>query len=472
MTSLADDLRAALDPSRVRTGPSEVSLYRRDASSIEGSASVVCLPETTSEVQACVRVANRHGVPFVARGSGTGLAGGAVPLDGAVVIATTKMNRVVQVDEVNRTAWVQPGVLNLDLSRQLEHVGLHFAPDPSSQQTCSIGGNVANNAGGPHCLADGVTGSHVLGLEVVLPDGTITRLGGEEPEPWGYDLRGVFVGSEGMLGIATEVCVRLTQNPPGVQTLLMDFATVEDGAATVSGIIAAGIVPAAVEMMDQLCLRAVEAYIHADLPVDSAAALLVEVVGLPHGLAADVERVIAIADEHRVGSVRVAADEAERALLWKGRKSAFGAVARIEPNYYLHDTVVPRSRLPEVLTRVYEIAERHRLRVLNVFHAGDGNLHPLLVFDARVPGTLERVHQAGEEIVRASVEAGGVLSGEHGIGLEKRDYMPLMFSDVDLVAQQAVRCAFDPVGRANPGKVLPSPAACGDIHAVPEGAWI
>jgi glycolate oxidase len=433
---------------------------------------VVCLPETTEEVQACVRIANRHGVPFVPRGSGTGLSGGAVPLDGAVVIATTKMNRIRRVDTVNRLAWVQPGLLNLDLSNQLAHLDLHFAPDPSSQQTCSIGGNVANNAGGPHCLAEGVTASHIHAVKVVLPDGMVTTLAGEEPEPAGYDLRGVFVGSEGMLGVATEVCVRLTQNPPGVKTMLMDFASVEDGAATVSGIIAAGMVPAAVEMMDQLCLQAVEAYIHADLPVESAAALLVEVVGLPHGLEADVERIIAIAGEHNVGNVRVAKDDEERALLWKGRKSAFGAIARIKPNYYLHDTVVPRSKLPEVLAHVYEIAERYELQVLNVFHAGDGNLHPLLVYDAREPGTIERVHKAGQEIVRASIEAGGVLSGEHGIGLEKRDLMSLMFSEIDLAAQRALRCAFDPHGRANPGKVLPSPATCGDIHAVPEGAWI
>jgi glycolate oxidase len=472
VTDVAADLREVLGHRRVKTGPTELSLYRKDSSNMSGSASVVCLPETTAEVQACVQVAHRHGVPFVPRGSGTGLSGGAVPLDDAVVIATTKMDQITSVDPVNRLAWVQPGVLNLDLSNRLAHLGLHFAPDPSSQQTCSIGGNVANNSGGPHCLADGVTASHVLGLEVVLPDGTVSVFGGEEPEPDGLDLRGVFVGSEGMLGIATSVCVRLTQNPPAVTTMLMDFASVEDGAATVSGIIAAGIVPAAVEMMDQLCLRAVEEYIHAGLPVDSAAALLVEVVGLPEGLDADVGRIRQIAEDHRVGSVRIAKDDDERALLWKGRKSAFGAIARIQPNYYLHDTVVPRSKLPEVLTKVYEIADRHELQVLNVFHAGDGNLHPLLVFDARVPGTTERVHQAGHEIVRASVEAGGVLSGEHGIGLEKRDYMTMMFSETDLDAQETLRRAFDPDGLANPGKVLPSPATCGDIHSVPEGAWI
>jgi glycolate oxidase len=471
-SALVDDLRAALSPEQVRDGASELSLYRRDSSNMEGATSVVCLPTSTADVQACVRAANRHGVPFVARGSGTGLAGGAVPLDGAVVIATTRMNDVVSVDPVNRQAWVEPGMLNLDLSRLVGHEGLHFAPDPSSQQTCSIGGNVANNAGGPHCLAEGVTASHVLAMEVVLPDGTVTTLGGEDPEPDGYDLRGVFVGSEGMFGVATKVCVKLTPNPPTVQTLLMDFMSVEDGAATVSDIIAAGIVPAAVEMMDRLCLEAVEAYIHAGLPVDAAAALLVEVVGLPHGVAADVARIDALARVRNVRTVRIAADDAERALLWKGRKSAFGAIARIKPNYYLHDTVVPRSKLPAVLNQVYEIAGRHDLLVLNVFHAGDGNLHPLLVFDKREPGVMERVHAAGAEIVRASVEAGGVLSGEHGIGLEKRDMMPLMFSPVDLAAQQSLRSAFDPHGRANPGKVLPSPATCADVQAVPEGAWI
>ncbi len=297
-------------------------------------------------------------------------------------------------------------------------------------------------------------------------------LGGEDPEPDGYDLRGVFVGSEGMFGIATKVCVRLTPNPPAICTMLMDFDTVEDGASTVSAVIASGIVPAALEMMDQLCLTAVEAYIQAGLPVDAAAALLVEVVGLPHAVEAQTAAITAIAAEHRVRTVRVAADDVERALLWKGRKSAFGAIARIKPNYYLHDTVVPRHALPGVLAQVYEIAARHDLLVLNVFHAGDGNLHPLLVFDGAEPGVLERVHRAGEEIVRVSVEAGGVLSGEHGIGLEKRDLMPLMFSDVDLAAQGALRFAFDPDGRSNPGKVLPSPASCGDVVQVPEGAWI
>ncbi|HEX2783915.1 MAG TPA: FAD-linked oxidase C-terminal domain-containing protein [Ilumatobacteraceae bacterium] len=470
--SLVDELGAALSPDRVRVGATELALYRRDASNLEGRAGVVCFPTTAAEVQACVRVAVKHRRPFVARGAGTGLAGGATPLDDAVLIVTTKMNRVLAVDPVNRLAWVEPGVLNLDLTRAVSSLGLHFAPDPSSQQSCSIGGNVANNSGGPHCLADGVTTAHVLGLEVVLPDGEIVQLGGDTAEPAGYDLRGAFVGSEGMCGITTKVCVRLTQSPPAVRTLLMDFASVEDGAQTVSAIIAAGMVPAALEMMDQLCTRAVEEYIHAGLPVDAAAILLVEVAGLPNGLEADVQRIVEIGMAHGSGTVRIAQDEAERALLWKGRKNAFGAIARIKPNYYLHDTVVPRRRLPEVLKQVYEIVERHELLVMNVFHAGDGNLHPLLVFDKREPGVMDRVHAAGEEIVRVSVAAGGVLSGEHGIGLEKRDFMSLMFNDDDLDAQARLRRSFDTTGLANPNKVLPSPASCGDVQHVPEGAWI
>jgi glycolate oxidase len=469
---VADALREQLRPDQVRTGRTETHLYRRDASRMSAEPAAVVFAESTDDVRRAVQVAVEHGVPFVARGSGTGLAGGAVPPDGAVVISTAKMSRVVSVDPVNRIAWVEPGVLNLDLSRAVAHHGLHFAPDPSSQQTCSIGGNVANNSGGPHCLAEGVTSAHVLAIEVVLPDGAVTVLGGEEPEPAGLDLRGTFVGSEGMFGVATKVCVKLTQDPPDVATLLMDFATVDDGAQLVGDIIADGMVPAAVEMMDQLCLRAVEQFIRAGLPVESAAALLIEVVGQRDAVTTDVARIRQLAARRNVRTVRVAADDAERELLWKGRKSAFGAIANIEPDYYLHDTVVPRRRLPEVLEQIYEIARRHELLVLNVFHAGDGNLHPLLVFDARRPGVLDRVHAAGDEIVRVSVAAGGVLSGEHGIGLEKRDLMPLLFSEIDLAAQEALRSAFDPELLANPNKVLPSPATCGDLQRVPDGAWV
>jgi glycolate oxidase len=470
--TLVARLRQVLEPRRVHTDAADIDLYKRDASNIEGRAGVVCFPTTTSEVQDVVRICAEFNQPFVARGSGTGLAGGATPLDGAVVISTAKMNRLISVDAINRTAWIEPGMLNLDLTREVAHLGLHFAPDPSSQQSCTIGGNVANNSGGPHCLADGVTSSHILACEVVLSDGSLVVLGGEEPEPIGLDLRGAFIGSEGMFGITTKICVRLMQNYSAVKTMLMDFTSVQAGAETVSAIIAAGMVPAALEMMDQLCLEAVEAYIHAGLPTDAAAALLVEVSGLPHAVNEETERISDIGRAHGARTIRVAQDEAERALLWKGRKTAFGAIARIKPNYYLHDTVVPRRKLNEVLQEVYRIAKRHDLLVLNVFHAGDGNLHPLLVFDKREPGVMERVHAAGEEIVQVSVAAGGVLSGEHGIGLEKRDFMPLMFGPHDLDAQAAMRMAFDPLEIANPFKVLPSPSSCGDAHDIGEGMWV
>ncbi|WP_040490943.1 FAD-binding oxidoreductase [Ilumatobacter nonamiensis] len=470
--AVAAALRQRIDPARVRTGATETRLYRRDASNMTGRAGIVVFAESTADVRAAVSVAGRFGVPFLARGSGTGLAGGAVPPDDAIVISTAKMNRIISVDPENRQAWVEPGVLNLDLSKQIAHLGVHFAPDPSSQQTCSIGGNVANNSGGPHCLADGVTSAHILALEVVLPDGSVVTLGGEDPEPDGLDLRGAFVGSEGMFGVATKVCVRLMQNHPDVATMLMEFDSVGDGAQLVSDIIAAGIVPAAVEMMDQLCLQAVEAWLHAGLPTHAAAALLIECVGPAGQVASEVTRIRELADARGVASVRVAANDAERAELWKARKGAFGAVANIKPNYYLHDTVVPRARLAEVIEKVYEITARYGIDVINVFHAGDGNLHPLLVYDAREDGVVDKVHAAGREIVTFSVEVGGVLSGEHGIGLEKRDLMPLMFSEVDLAAQEALRVAFDPQLIANPDKVLPNPATCGDLHSVPDGAWV
>jgi glycolate oxidase len=469
---LVNQLRQALDLRRVHTEAADIDLYKSDASNIKGRAGVVCFPVTTREVQAIVRICAEFNQPFVARGSGTGLAGGATPIDGSVVISTAKMNRLISVDPVNRFAWIEPGILNLDLTREVSRHDLHFAPDPSSQQSCTIGGNVANNSGGPHCLADGVTSSHILACEVVLSDGSLVMLGGEEPEPHGLDLRGAFIGSEGMFGITTKICVRLTQNYTAVKTMLMDFTTVQSGAETVSAIIAAGMVPAALEMMDQLCLEAVEAYIHAGLPTDAAAALLVEVSGLPHAVNEESQRITEIGRSHGARTIRVAQDEAERALLWKGRKTAFGAIARIKPNYYLHDTVVPRRKLNEVLQEVYRIAREHDLLVLNVFHAGDGNLHPLLVFDKREPGVMERVHSAGQEIIRVSVEAGGVLSGEHGIGLEKRDFMPMMFGPHDLQAQASMRSAFDPLGIANPFKVLPSPSSCGDAHDIGEGMWV
>jgi glycolate oxidase len=470
---LLDELQTLLGD-RARNDDFELGLYGKDGSVLEGRPAILCLPVNSEEVQRIVAICRKYKRPFTARGSGTGLAGGAIPVGDPVVIATAKMNKIIEVDLDNRIAWVEPGVLNLDLSTQLKPLGFHFAPDPSSQQVCSIGGNVANNSGGPHCLAYGVTSAHVAAIEVVLPDGTVTVLGDLSAEPSGYDLRGLFIGSEGTMGVATKIAVRLTQNPPEVRTLLLDFADVRDGAATVSAIIAQGLIPAALEMMDHRAIEVVEAFVNAGYPTEADAVLLVELDGLPGGVENGVDIVRRVAEAHDVGTVRLAADEAERALLWKGRKNAFGAVARIKPDYYLHDTVVPRGQLVEVLEKIYRIADVHNLIAINVFHAGDGNLHPILAYDSREPGVLERVHAAGRAIITASIEAGGVLSGEHGIGLEKRDYMGMLFSEHDMATQDLIREAFDPEGLANPLKVLPSGSRCSDSFGqhVPEGAWV
>jgi glycolate oxidase len=392
------------------------------------------------------------------------------------VVSLARMRAIVEVDEANACAWVEPGVLNLDVSTAVAHLGLHYAPDPSSQQACSIGGNVGTNAGGPHCLAYGVTVQHVLGMEIVLADGEVLVLGGPAPDPPGYDLRGVVVGAEGTVGVVTRVCVRLTPLPPAVRTMLLDFATVSQASAVVQGIIAAGIIPAALEMMDRNMTLAVEEFVHAGLPLDAAALLLVEVDGTP----ADVEMATAVVEEvaaaHDVRTVRVAGDEDERALVWKARKSAFGAVARVKPSYYLHDCVVPRTKLVEIMEAIGEITEREQVICLNVFHAGDGNLHPIIALDRSDPDEVERAMRAGDAIIRACIAVGGTLSGEHGIGVEKRDYMPLVFGEQDLAAQASVRAAFDPDGRMNPHKVLPIGTRCGEVglalSQVPEGTWI
>jgi glycolate oxidase len=477
-------LVAALGTDEVLSDPLALKLYARDASMVEGGCALVAFPRSTADVVACVKIAAEHGLPVVPRGSGTGLAGASTPFGDALVVVTSKMHRILEVRTEDRLAWVEPGLFNLDLSTALRPHGFTYAPDPSSQQTSSIGGNVNTNAGGPHCLAYGVTSAHVLALDLVLPDGSIELLGAEGPEAPGYDLRGVVVGSEGTLGVVVRVCVRLTPVPPAVRTMLLDFATVEECAATVSDVIARGVVPAAIEMMDHGIVVAAESFAHAGYPTDAAAILIVEVDGTASAVAAQARAVEEAATANHVRTIRIAADDAERALLWKGRKSAFGAVAQIAPHYHLHDCVVPRTKLVEMLSGVYAIAKRHDLIVTNVFHAGDGNLHPLLSFDRNVPGTLERVLRASEEIVRLCVDAGGALSGEHGIGLEKRDFMPLVFTADDLSAQACVRDAFDPEHRMNPQKVLPEGARCGDFAIargadaaqaaanLPEGSWI
>src|SRR5919198_148906 len=478
------ELERALGAGEVLSDPLALKLYARDASIVEGAAGLVVFPRSIEEAAACLRVAAWHDLPVVPRGSGTGLAGGSTPIGEPIVVVTSKMNRILEVRPEDRLAWVEPGLFNLDLATALKGTGFTYMPDPSSQQVSSIGGNVATNAGGPHCLAYGVTSAHVLALDVVLPGGTVERIGAEGPEAAGLDLRGVVVGAEGTVGVVAGVCVRLTPEPPAIRTMLLDFATVQECAATVSTIIARGVVPAALEMMDQGIVRGVEAFAHAGYPTDAAAVLLVEVDGIAAAVDAQAREVEAAARANGVGSIRIAETPEERALLWKGRKSAFGAIARIAPHYHLHDCVVPRTKLVEVLLGVYEICRDEDVVVTNVFHAGDGNLHPLLSFERTQPGILERVLRASDRIVRLCIDAGGSLTGEHGIGLEKRDFMPLVFTEEDLAAQACVRAAFDPAGRMNPLKVLPDGARCGDFamargsdaakvaEDLPEGAWI
>jgi len=475
-------LEEALGPAEVLSDPLALVLYGRDASMVEGGCALVAFPRELGQIVTCVRVAAEHGLPIVPRGAGTGLAGGATPIGDALVVVTTKMDRILDVRPHDRLAWVEPGVVNLDLVTAVEPQGLTFAPDPSSRQSSTVGGNVATNAGGPHCLAYGVTANHVLALDVVLPDGGVERFGSEAPVAPGYDLRAALVGSEGTLGIVAAACVRLTPIPPAVRTLLLDFPTVEDCAATVSGVIASGVVPAAMELMDRGIVDAVERFVHAGYPTDAAAILIVEVDGTEAATRAQATAVEEVARANHVRTVRTAADEDERARLWKGRRSALGAVGLIAPHYYLHDVVVPRTQLAEALAGFYEIGRRHELPVTCIAHAGDGNLHPHLHFDVREPGALERVLAASEEVVRLAVDLGGALSGEHGIGLEKRDFLPLVFTEQDLAAQACVRAAFDPELRMNPHKILPEGTRCAELPAagaivtgsaatLSEGAW-
>jgi glycolate oxidase len=465
--TLVDDLIATLGSDRVKHHPIELRVYDKDSGVTRGPVAAVALPETAAEVAACVKAAARWGIPVVARGAGTGLAGGAVPTEPALVLALTKMNDIDEVDLENRVAWVGPGVVNLDLSVHTRPMGFHYAPDPSSQSVSTIGGNVGTNAGGPHCLAEGTTVAHILAVEMVTAEGEVVILGGPAPDPSGLDLRAVVVGSEGTLGLVTRVLVKLTQNAPDVRTLLLAFPTIEGAALTVSGTIAAGIIPAALEIMDRPMIRAVENFVHAGYPIDAAAVLLAEVTGHPSAVGAEAAVIERIGLEAGATDVRSAVDAAERDLLWLGRKSAFGAVAQSAPDYYLHDTVVPRTRLVETMTRIYEIADRFDITMMNVFHAGDGNLHPLVAFDARDDDERGRVMAAVAEMVEVSLAVGGSLSGEHGIGLEKRDLMGEVFSPVDLDAQARLRDAFDPEGRLNPGKILPAGSRCYDFDVPP-----
>lgn len=464
----AHRLAALVPPHALLTRPSQLVTYSADGLPFyRKRPALAVFPETREQLVAVVRALADEGVPFVPRGAGTGLSGGALAENDAVIVGLNRLRRILSIDPENRRAVVEPGAVNATLTRAASAYGLHYAPDPSSQTACTIGGNVAENAGGPHCLKYGVTLNHVIALTVILPDGEIVSLGSPDGEHDGYDLLGAFIGSEGCFGVALEVTVRLVRNPEAIRTLLADYTAIVHAARAVSAIIASGIVPAAMEMMDGPTIRAVESSIYAaGYPVDADAVLLVELDGLAAGLEEDVAHVERLCREAGARSVRVARDEAERARLWQGRKKAFGAMGRISPDLVVQDAVVPRTKLPEVLEAIHRIAQETGVLVCNVFHAGDGNLHPNIAYDARNTELTARVHHAMRLIMQTCIDAGGTITGEHGVGLDKLDYMPLVFTADTLDAMCRLRDVFDPERRANPGKVVPV-RSCREWRAAP-----
>jgi len=465
--NLIDNLSAIVGRENVLSRPDELLVYECDGlPQHKHRPRAVVFPSSTEETAAIMRELVRAKVAFTPRGAGTGLSGGALALNSGVVIELARMRKILSIDTENRIAVVQPGVVNLNVSKAVAPYGLYYVPDPSSQPSCTIGGNIAESAGGIHCLKYGTTTDHVLALRVVLAGGEVVDLGGPEFDGGGYDLLGTFIGSEGTFGIATEATLKLVQLPPAVRTLLAEFIEVNDASHAVSAIIAAGVMPAALEMMDGEIIRAVEASVFAaGLPPDAGAALLIELDGIEAGLDDEAEKVRSICMEYGARSCRYARDEAERKKLWAARKGAFGAIGRIKPDSMIQDAVVPRSRLPQVLNAAYDIAARYQLRIANVFHAGDGNLHPLICFDSRFPEEVRRVKEAGRELMEVCVAAGGTITGEHGVGLDKRELLPLVFSDADMNAMLSVRAAFDPLGLCNPGKIVPMLRGCGEAKA-------
>ena len=462
-TALAARLRSAIGAERVLTDHAQLRTYECDGlANFRVTPGVVVLAESRQHVIDAVRLCSEAGVPFVARGSGTGLSGGALPVSEGVVIVLSRLRALGPVDADNARVVVEPGVINLWVTRDAAPHDLAYAPDPSSQQVCSIGGNVAENAGGAHCLKYGFTVNHVLGAEVVLPDGSVVHLGGTAPEHPGYDLLGTFIGSEGTLGIATSVTLRLVRVPEAVQTMLVGFSSVEDAAGTVSDVIAAGILPAAIEMMDALAIEAAEAAVHCGYPQGAVAVLVIELDGPQVEVEAQFAQVEQLAVARSAFETRIAQNPAERALMWKGRKSAFAAVGRISPAYFVQDGVIPRTKLPEVLGEITRMADEVGLRVANVFHAGDGNLHPLVLFDDAVDGQAQDAEELAGAILDLCITSGGSITGEHGVGHEKRGKMAKQFTPEDLDTMQLVRCAFDPDGIANPGKIFPTPRLCGE----------
>jgi glycolate oxidase len=462
--NIAAALRTMVRPEHVIDAAASLKAYESDGlTAYRQSPMLVVLPETTAEVSAILKYANDEGIKIVPRGAGTSLSGGAMPLADGIVLGLAKFNKVLDVDFDNRCAVVQPGVTNLAITKAVEHKGFYYAPDPSSQIACTIGGNVAENSGGVHCLKYGLTTNNILGLEMVLPGGDIIRLGGKHLESDGYDLMGVLTGSEGLLGVVTEVTVRILQKPETARAVLIGFPSSEDAGQCVADVISAGIIPGGMEMMDKPAIHAAEDFVHANYPLDVEALLIVELDGPPAEVDTLTERVRLIAEKNKASTLRVSQTEQERLLFWAGRKAAFPAVGRISPDYLCMDGTIPRKTLPQVLRGMEELSQKYKLRVANVFHAGDGNLHPLILFDANVGDELERAEAFGADILRLCVKVGGVLTGEHGVGVEKRDLMPEMFSETDLAVQQRMKCAFDAKGLLNPGKVFPTLHRCAEL---------
>ena len=459
---LAREIEAIVGADGLVQRPEQLRVYESDGLTVfRQTPALVALPTTTEQVRDVVRACRRHGVPFVPRGSGTGLSGGALPVEGCVVIALSKMRQILDVDLENQRVVVQPGVLNLWVTQKVAPHGYYYAPDPSSQQVCSIGGNVAENSGGVHCLKYGFTVNHVLGMTLVTPDGEVVEIGGAAVETPGYDLAGIVVGSEGTLGVCTEITLRIVRRAEAIRLSLVAFETIDAAGDAVSEIIGAGIIPAAIEMMDNLAIQATEAATHAGYPLDAGSVLLVELDGHPIEVELQQQQVEAICRECGATEIRIARDAEERALFWKGRKAAFAAMGRLSPHYIVQDGVIPRTKLPEVLREIAALGEKYGLRVANVFHAGDGNLHPLVLYPNE--SDFEHAEHLAGDILKACVAHGGSITGEHGVGVEKRPYMPVMFSAADMETHQMVRCAFNPDNLCNPGKVYPTPRLCGEV---------
>lgn len=462
--ALIRELKSLLGRENILSQEEDLLLYEFDGSVEKGRPEVIVFPHTSEHVSGIVKLAAKYQVPVVGRGAGTGLSGGALARRGGVMIVFARMNRILELDLENRRAVVQPGVVNLDITRAVEHAGLYFAPDPSSQKSCTIGGNVGENSGGPHTLAYGLTTNHIAALELVLPDGEIVRVGSRHGDAPGYDLCGLFVGSEGTLALVTEITVKLSRKAEAVKTLLAIFDTVGDASRTVAEMTASGITPAACEMLDGWTLRVVEDYIHAGFPCDSAAVLLIEVEGLHEAAESQAAAIAEICKANHAREVRTARDDRERELLWKGRRNAFGALGRLAPSNYVLDGVIPRSKLPEALERIHETGKKFGFQIGNMFHAGDGNLHPIILYDPRDTEQFKRAIAAAEEIIRMCVSLGGSLTGEHGVGMEKSELMPLLFSDADFDLMRRIHDAFNPDSSLNPGKIFPLSKGCGEIR--------